>query len=41
MIQKLFAEPKFYDDCIETAMEKVELFSYENRKKDLLDKLYN
>ncbi len=41
MIQRLFAEPEFYDDCVEKAMEKVELFSYENRRLDLLNKLYN
>lgn len=41
MIIKLFEDEKFYDDCVEQAMEKVELFSYENRKQDFLNKLYN
>jgi hypothetical protein len=41
MIIKLFNEPAFYEDCIEKANEAVEFFSYENRKKELLNKLYN
>ena len=39
LIKKLFNEPNFYLDCIEKAKEKVEIFSYENRVKDFLEKL--
>lgn len=38
---ELFTNENFYDEVIEKAAENVEFFSYENRKKDLLDKLYN
>lgn len=41
MIKKLFEDRTFYDDCVEKAAEIVETYSYENRKQDLLNKLYN
>jgi len=41
LITKLFKEPEFYLDCVEKAKENVQLFSYENRKKEFLEKLYN
>jgi len=41
MLKKLFEDSNFYDECTEFAAEKVEMFSYKNRKEDLLNKLYN
>lgn len=41
MVKKLFEDESFYLDCIEKAAETVEIFSYENRKKEFLEKLYN
>lgn len=41
LIIKLFEDENFYDDVVEEAAEKVEMYSYENRVKALLDKLEN
>jgi hypothetical protein len=41
LIKKLMTDDSFYDDCVEYANEKVEIFSYENRKKEFLDIVYN
>lgn len=41
IITKLFKEKSFYADVVEKANDAVEFFSYENRKKELLNKLYN
>lgn len=41
IIEKLFNDKAFYVDCAEYAKEKVEFFSYEQRKQELLNKLYN
>ncbi len=41
LIQKLMEEESFYFDCIEKAREAVQFYSYENRKNELLNKLYN
>jgi len=41
LINKLFKEKEFYLDCVEKAKEFVQRYSYENRKKELLEKLYD
>ena len=41
LIIKLFEDDVFYKECIAKSTEKIDFFSYENRKQDLLNKLYN
>lgn len=41
LITKLMEDETFYRDCIDYADSKLDFFSYENRKQDLLNKLYN
>ena len=41
IVIKLMEDDVFYKEQIEYADTKLDFFSYENRKKDLLDKLYN
>jgi len=41
LIIKIMENDTFYDDCVDYASERIDTYSYENRKKDLLDKLYN
>jgi len=41
LIKKLMKDEKFYDDCVEIATEKVAHFSYENKRQELLNIIYN
>lgn len=41
LIKKLMTDDAFYNDCCEKANDLVQHFSYENRQKELLEKLYN
>lgn len=41
LVRKLMENEEFYDTCVEQALEKLETYSYENRKQELLNKLYN
>lgn len=40
LLRKLMEDKKFYRECVKKADEKLDFFSYENRKKELLEKLY-
>lgn len=41
VIKKLLSDNEFYLDAVEYASDKVDLYRYQNRKQDLLNKLYN
>jgi len=41
IIIKLMEDDAFYKECLDYSDSKLDFFSYENRKNDFLDKLYN
>lgn len=41
IIRQLMTDKEFYDNCVEQAWDKVQEFSYANKKIELLNKLYN
>lgn len=41
IIRKLMTDDNYYDNVVEQALDKLNFFSYEERKKDFLEKLYN
>lgn len=41
IIEKLIRDESFYDDAVDFAISKLNYFSYSERKKDFLTKLYN